>query len=236
MNEDIFREILEKAVLTEYAENDSTPDHKFSLKHRLAMKRIFARYERNVRKLRKKETTETTRVTEYRPIRSLTRQLLIAVIMIFLAMFLVGWIVVYVSDKFHGTVYHDNTQLAAVEIENSPTSIEYKYALASVPDGFEVIDTNSSSIHAYTRYKNKQTGQGITLRQWVKSKFDPHYNTEQHHFEEISINGKSGVYIDFSDGTYCQTLLLWDNEDYVIEILADLDKECTFNLSKIDKV
>lgn len=236
MNEDIFREILEKAVMTEYAENDSTPDHKFSLKHRLAMKRIFARYERNVRKLRKKETTKTTRVSEYRPIRSLTRQLLIAVIMIFLAMFLVGWIVVYVSDKFHGTVYYDNTQLAAVEIENSPISIEYKYALASVPDGFEMVESDSSPIDVYTRYKNLQTGQGITLRQWVKSKFNPHYNTEQHHFEKISINGKSGVYIDFSDGTYCQTLLLWDNEDYVIEILADLDKECAINLSKIDKV
>ncbi len=236
MNEDIFREILEKAVMTEYAENDSTPDHKFSLKHRLAMKRIFARYERNVRKLRPQKIEKFTPIVEYAPKYSIKRKLLIMMLFIIFMSLLVGWVVVYVSDKFHGTVYHDNTQLAAVEIENSPTSIEYKYALASVPDGFEMVESDSSPIDVYTRYKNLQTGQGITLRQWVKSKFNPHYNTEQHHFEEISINGKSGVYIDFSDGTYCQTLLLWDNEDYVIEILADLDKECAINLSKIDKV
>ncbi len=236
MNEEVFREILEKAVMLEYAELDNEPDHKFSLKHRLAMKRIFARYERNVRKLRKKETTETTRVTEYRPIRSLTRQLLIAVIMIFLAMFLVGWIVVYVSENFHGNVYREYTQLTAKNYNDCPQTIEYKYALASVPSGFEVEETGSSSVDVYTLYMNSSTKQTIQLRQWVKTSFESNYNTEHYNLEEVTINGGKALCIDFSDTAYKQTLIVWDNGDYIIEVLADLDKESTVNLSKINKV
>lgn len=141
----------------------------------------------------------------------------------------------FVSDKFHGTVYSDNTQLTAVDIENSPNKIEYKYVLAFVPDGFEMIETDFSSIDVYTRYKNESTGQEITLRQWVKSEFKPHYNTEHHHFEEVTVNGYTGLYIDFSYGTYCHTLLVWDNEDYILEIVADLNKSDTENLAVFNK-
>lgn len=235
MNEEIFKSILEKAVMTEYADIESTPDHKFSLKHRLAMKRIFARYEKNVHKLRANMTSSMTQIVENKPRYSLSQQLFFAMIVIILASLLVGWVAVYVSEKFHGTVYQDNTQLTAAENDNSPTAIKYKYTLASIPDGFEITDTYSSPMCVYTLYTNRQTQQEITLRQWVKSKFSPHYNTENYNFEEITINGKSGLYIDFSNGTYCQTMLVWDNDDYIIEIVVDFDKESAINLSKIDK-
>ena len=235
MSEEVFKSILEKAVMSEYEELDNETDHKFSLRHRLAMKRIFARYERNVRELRANKTATTGKIVENNPRYRLSRQLFYAVIVIIFAAFLVGWVAVYVSEKFNGTVYHDNTQLIAAEKDNSLTVIKYKYALASVPDGFEITDTYSSPMCVYTLYTNKQTQQEITLRQWVKSKFSPHYNTEKHNFEEITINGKSGLYIDFSIGTYCQTMLVWDNDDYIIEIVVDFDKESAINLSKIDK-
>ena len=41
-----------------------------------------------------------------------------------------------------------------------------------------MIETDSSPIDVYTVYMNRATKQTIVLRQWVKSKFAPHYNTE----------------------------------------------------------
>lgn len=234
MNESVFKGILGEALKCGLAEFDNAPEHKFSLKHCLAMKRIFAKFDRNVRKM--KETKEENTVIEYAPRLNLRQRILFITIVIILMTFLVGWVAVFVSEKFHGTVYHDNTQLTAIDIEGSPTTIEYKYALVSIPDGFEMIDTDSSPMDAYTYYRNKQTGQGITIKQWVKEKFKPHYNTEYYHFEEVTVNGKAGLYIDFSEGTYNHTILVWDNEDYILEIAANLTKNETMNLVKLDKI
>ena len=54
MCENVFKELLEEMIESELAEFDNAPEWKPSLKHRLAMKRIFARYERNVQKLKEK--------------------------------------------------------------------------------------------------------------------------------------------------------------------------------------
>lgn len=236
MNEDIFKEILTRAVDSEFAEFDNAPEHKFSLKHRLAMKRIFSRYERNVRKLRNSETSEVAQTYEYKPRYGLSRRLFLAMIVIILAMFLVGWVVVYVTENFHGTVFSDNTQLTAKNLTECPQTIEYKYALASVPDGFKMVQTNSSPIHVYTLYMNNLTNQTITLRQWVKSEFKQHYNTEHQSFEEICINGIKGLYIDLSNSEHNLSLIVWNSEDYVFEIVADLDKEHTINLFNLNKI
>lgn len=235
MNESVLKEILGEALKCGLAEFDNAPEHKFSLRHRLAMKRIFSKFERNVCKLNNEVKADNAITVEFKPRFNIRQRILFITIVIILMTLLVGWVVVFVSEKFHGTVYRDNTHLFAIEIEGSPTTIEYKYALASIPDGFEMIDTNLSPNNAYTRYKNKQTGQGITIRQWVKEKFEPHYNTENHHFEEVTVNGKAGLYIDFSEGTYSRTLLVWDNEDYILEIVADLTKTETVDLAKFNK-
>lgn len=235
MNEEIFKSILEKAVMTEYEDIESTPDHKFSLKHRLAMKRIFARYEKNVRKLRANETTTTTQIADIKPRYRLSRQLFFALIVIILASFLVGWVVVYVSSNFHGTVYHDYTQITAKNYKDCPQTIEYKYALMNIPLGFEVEETNLSSILYYTLYMNSSTQQTIEVRQWVKTKFEPNYNTEHYKLEEVNVNSGTALCIDFSDTAYKQTLIVWDNGDYIIEVLADLDKEDIMDLLKLNK-
>lgn len=235
MNESVFKEILGEALKRDLEKYDNAPDHKFSLKHRLAMKRIFAKYARNVRKLKKEEKIKEAATVEYKPRLNLKYRVITALLIIVLMSLLVGWVVVFTSEKFHGTVYHNNTQLTAVETKNSPTTIEYKYVFAFVPEGFELKKTGISPSNVYSFYSNPITGQEITLIQWVKANFDPHYNTEHHHFEELTINGKLGLYIDFSDTTNSNTLLVWDNEDYIIEIVADLDKTETLNLVNFNK-
>lgn len=236
MNESVFKEILGDALKCELAEFDNAPEHKFSLKHWLAMKRIFAKFARNVHKLEKAEKLEKSAIDKYKPRLSIRQRAVIAVLIVILMSLLVGWVVVFVSEKFHGTVYYDNTFLTVIDTENCPTTIEYKYILASVPDGFEMIETDSSPIDVYTRYKNKQTGQTITLTQWVKTVYIPHLNTERHKIEEVTVNGKTGLYIDFSDDTYDSSFLVLDNGDYILEISADLPKSEVLNLVKFNKI
>lgn len=236
MNETVFKELLEEALLGEFTAYDNAPEHKFSLRHRLAMKRIFARFERNTRKLKENEIIGELPMSEYKTRLSLKQRMIIVTIIIILMTFLVGWIKVYVSEKFHGTVYHDYTQIIAVDLENCPQFIEYKYALASVPEGFEMVETTSSQTNSYTLYMNNLTKQTIVLQQWVKKHFAPQFNTEYYQLEEVNINGGTGVCIDFSDETYIQTLVVWDNGDYIIKIVANLDKESTVNLAKIYKI
>lgn len=94
-NETVFREILEEALKREFAEfNDPEkyPPFKPSLRHRLAMKRIFARYERNVRKLKKERATaEKPEKNEYIPYYSLKQRITIALVIVVLMTLLTGW-------------------------------------------------------------------------------------------------------------------------------------------------
>lgn len=218
MSEEVFRNILGEALERDLAGYDNVPEHKFSLRHRLAMKRILSgAVRRTVQK------------------RSLKRTLLIAAVLVFLAV-IVGAVVVFRSENFGGTVYHDYTEMFAAKIEGSPKTIEYKYALDYVPEGFEIVDTDSSPIDVYTLYMNKSTKQTIALSQWVKENFEPHYNTEHRSLEEVIINDSTGLCIDFSHDDYKSTVVAWDIGDYIIQIDANLDKESALNLCKVHKV
>lgn len=236
MNEAVFREILAESLRREYSGFDNAPEHKFSLKHRFAMKRLFAKYETNMSKDRKKGINVRSQTSENKPKSSLKQRLIIAVVIVVLMTLLVGWVVIYISGNFRGTVYPDNTQFAVTDLEGSPQTIEYKYALVSVPAGFEMVKTDSSPIHIYTFYMNKSTGQTISFRQWVKSNYQSSYNTENHVLEDVIIDGYSGLCIDLSNDEYNSSLVVWNNGDYIIEILADLPKDDALNLAKIHKV
>ena len=236
MSETLFKEILGEFVKRNYAEFDNAPEHKFSLKHRLTMKRIFARYERNMQKLKEKTSDPVALIEQNKPRLNFKQRMLIVICIIVLMTFLVGWVIVFVSENFHGTVHKDSTQLIAINLENCPPIIEYRYVLASVPDGFELIETNISPTNTYTLYMNNITRQTITLQQWVKSHYTPHLNTEHQALEEVNIYNIMGLCVDLGNEHYDKTIIVWDNGDYIIEILADLDKDSIIDLSKINKI
>ncbi len=235
MNENVLKELLGEMLKREFEEFDDPPKWKFSLKHRLAMKRIFARYEMNVQKLKEKSIEKTAPTEQHYTYHSFKQRLIIALCIVLLMTFLVGWVVVFVSRDFHGTVRHEYTLLNAKNYENAPLTIECVYTLNSVPEGFELIETIPSPTSVYTLYENSLTDQTIALSQWVKSHFAPHVNTEHRAPEEIAINGSTGLYIDLSRDSD-KTLLIWDNGDYIFELSADLDKKATIDLAKINKV
>ncbi len=93
-NETVFKEILGKLIESEFAEFDNPPEHKFSLRHRLAMKRIFARYEKNVRKLKKaEETDDTSFQSEKMPYYTLKQRLIYALVIILIMTMLTGCVI-----------------------------------------------------------------------------------------------------------------------------------------------
>lgn len=232
MNESILRSLLEESVKREWSKYDSVPEHVFSNKHNRAMKRIFKLYEKNTIQLRSSSISGVKL-----RIRFTRKSILTAFIIVLLAL-LAGCAAAYfISQRFHGFVHSDNTEIFPINTENCPTVIEEKYYLSELPKGFEILDTNSSPLSEYIYYKNKSTGQTVTFRQNVKPDYGPvHLNTERYEIEEVEINGHCGLCIDFSDSEYNGSLAIWDNGKYILELSTDLSKKELLDLAKSAKV
>lgn len=233
MNESAFNDILAEICEEEIAELNEFLYFKPSLSHRLAMKRIFALYQK---KTHMATSNPPIVMTSQSKLLHLSKILVILFSVIICAALLTGFMLVYFSKNFQGTVYNDNTQLFAVNTENCPTTIEYEYYLPNLPDGFKMVEHDLLSFDVYTLYENTASGQVITFSQYTKEKFTVHYNTEHHNFEEIEINSRYGVCLDFSDDDHFKSIVIWDNGDYILEIIGDLPKSCLENLAKSAKV
>lgn len=235
MSEDILKRILQEIGDEEIAEYQKISAFKPSLRHKLAMKRIFARFKKNMRKAAVSDTFEPV-LTVTNKHRRLSTRLLIIIAAVVCAVLLTGFMIVYFSKAFHGTVFSDNTQIFAVDTENCLTTIEYKYYLPELPEGFEQVKQVTKSTDVDTIYKNEPLGLEIMFSQYTKNCFSPHYNTEHQKFEEIEINGHNGLCLDFSDNEHNHSLIVWDNEDYILEISGDLSKNDTIILAKTAEI
>ncbi len=235
MNENILEEIVAESYRREYEQYDNAPEHNFSIKHKLNMKRIFVRYTRNVNKIKQIESKRHFEETAYSHSLSLRQKLFVAVLIIVLMTLLVGWVAVYISKDFHGTVYHDYTQLTVVNTDDCPQTIEHKYFLPEVPEGFELVETISSSMAEYNKFTNLSTNETFAITQHVKKSYSSNFNTEHKNINQVDINGHIGQYIDFSENEFNSSLLVWDNGDYIIEIGGDLPKDTLVNLAKSAK-
>ncbi len=233
MNENDFKEILAEICEEEIAELNKFPPFKPSLRHKLAMRRIFTSFERNSRKT---VTSSPFVSTSHGSRLNFKQRLIVILAVIICAAFLTGFMVVYISRNFRGTVYRDNTQLFAINTENGLPTIEYKYYLPELPDGFEIVEQFSSQSDVYTKYKNEVSGQVISLYQHIKTGYAPHLNTEHHDLEEIEINGHGGLCIDFSNDERDRSIVVWDNDDYILQLSGDLDKESLLVLAKSAKI
>lgn len=233
MNENDLKEILAEICEEEIAELNMFPPFKPSLRHRLAMRRIFTLFERNSRKT----AVSSPMISASHGKRlNLKQRMIVILAVIICAAFLTGFIVVYISRNFRGTVYEDNTQLFAINTENGLPTIEYKYYLPELPDGFEIFEQISTSSDVYTLYENEISGQVIALYQYTKTGFTTRYNTEHHDLEEIEINGHGGLCIDFSNDKRDSSIVIWDNDDYILELSGNLDKESLLVLAKNAKI
>ena len=233
MNENVLREILAEICGEEIAELNKFPPFKPSLRHRYAMMCIFSSFEKRLRKTN--GNSPRASASQRRPSRLSTR-LVILIAVIVCAALLTGAILVYVSKSFHGPVNGDNTQLFPINTENCPTTIEYEYYLPDLPEGFEMVNQDISFYRIYNLYENTVTGQVITFSQYTKKKYEKHYNTEDHDFEEIEINGHEGIFIYFSELGNVSSIVIWDNDDYIFELVGNFPKNDLVDLAKSAKI
>lgn len=228
MSESIFASIIEEMAELELTEYSDMPMFKTSKKHDRAMRRIFKRYERNTRGLRPGAEIKT---------RTVRKRIVVALVVIILAVFTGFTAAYFISRGFRGRVYSEYTELFPINTENCPEYIEAKYYLPELPEGFEVIQTDSTPVFDYIAYVNNQTGQTIAFKQWVKPEYDStHLNTEKGELVEVEINGHPGVFLDFSNDEQYSTLVIWDNGDYILEISAELPKNHLLDLVKSTKI
>ncbi|MCI7691538.1 MAG: DUF4367 domain-containing protein [Oscillospiraceae bacterium] len=231
MSESILKSILEESARLEWDKYENVPEHKFSLKHRLAMKRIFKLYEKNTREI------HSATISNPKRFRLTRKTVLTAIVIVFLAALAGCTAAYFISQSFRGDVHKEFTRIFPKNTENCPTTIEEKYYLPEVPEGFEVLETDSTPYDVYTSYKNFSTGETITLRQFVKTDFSPiHFNTEKCDFQEVDINGHCALLLDYRGVGEKFSGVIWDNGDYVIELCGNLYKNQIIDLAKTTKV
>lgn len=205
----------------------------FSKQHIKKMQKIFKLYEKNTKKLHYSNIYD-----EYmKPKFKLNRKTILAVVSIILISILAGCTIAYfVSNGFRGEVHKEYTKLYSTITQNGKEQIEYKYCLSEIPKGFELVEFDYSNVDVYTSYLNSQTGQMIVLQQYVKSIYDQNIDTEFCSLNEVVINNHNGLILEFIDNNFQTSILIWDNDDYIIEFTTNFDKDSTVDLAEMLKI
>ena len=76
--------------------------------------------------------------------------------------------------------------------------------------------------YVYSLYKNSEN-QTLAFQQTVKSKFHPHINTEGYDLQETKVNSCNAIYIEYINAYGVSSTVIWDNEDYILELFGDFD-------------
>lgn len=219
---DRFNRILEQLCLEEYSCQEDYPAHRFSLRHRRNMKRLFAsRY--------------SVPTTEIKP-KLCRRTVAIIVAAIFLALVAVTG-AAYFIGSFIMKEQNDNTQLMAESNTASPETIEQIYYLDCLPQGYGEIERFSDDYECTVVYQfGDDVNNSITFTQMVKDKYDGRFNTVGYDFESITINNHEGLFIDWGSDNYICCEIVWDNGDYILSIDGNLNKGEIIKLAESAKV
>ena len=232
MSESVLKSILEESARLEWVKYENAQEHVFSKKHERKMKHVFKLFERNDCKLKPYIGSRP-----HYHFRFTKRNIIVLLAVIFLAALAGCGVTYFTSKNFYGKVNADNTELFVINTENCPATIEDKYYLPCLPDGYEVLGTDSTPFYEWISYENPATEQTLTFCQFAKASFDStHYDTENQKFEEININGHSGLCLDYSSQGYNYAVIVWDNGDYIFELFGEYSKNELCDLAKTAKV
>lgn len=196
-------EVFEAVYKQEFSEFDDPPKHFFSLRHRRAMKKILA-------------------VSSPAPSRKLTIKKRIIIVMLVILLSLLGIAAgAQISKSFAFDEIKGKTYLFAVNDKNAPTEISTLYHLPTVPDGFELFYEDYGTYNALVIYDGADE-KSLFFDQSVKNGFSIGYDADRFYFEETKMNGFPAYFICYYDGG---GVIVWDNEDYILEVGGDFTKD-----------
>lgn len=229
MNEITLDEVLVAAHDIEFAQYNNSPEHSFSDRHIRAMKRIFRVYERNSSFL-KDDIYKGQKQESH--IRWNRKSLAVVLVIVLLAVLAGCAVIIYTLGGFNTEAHSDNTELFPIDFESGPSIIENEYYLSGLPEGFNKVSKDQNDYCIYNYYVNDESELTITFCQWVKKDYEIHVNTEIGQLDEIIINEKAGICVDYEDSKYDGIDIIWDNGDYVLEIVTNMPKSEAINLAK----
>ena len=219
MDRKILEGALEKVYRDEFAEFDIPQEHRFSLRHRIKMRRIFSLYRKNMRKL-------NTSGIKFR------RQLIAALIIIILLTIVTGCAAIIISH-FVIMEHDNNTQLKAGDFSGGKEIIEEIYYIYALPDGFECVNELKPEMSGGSEHWITYTNDNLVIAffQSTKESYDAHYSAEESDLEHITINGYSALYIDYGSEIDSGTII-WDNGDYIFEVTGTFPKNKLIELAE----
>lgn len=223
MSEGKFNEILEKICLEDYSFTGEAPIHHFSARHRRRMKRIL--------------DMPYSALQTSRRIRLNRRTVLVLIAAVFLAAILTGAAIVFFSGGFAWKKHSDSTQLFAYDMDSAPSVIEDIYCPTWLPEGYTEVDRveESEIVEIVYQYKG-DTDNTITFCQYVKDKFDQHFNTESYPLESVSVGTYEGLLFDMSMDDNYISQIIWDNGSYIMSIDGKINKNDAIKMSNSTEI
>ena len=219
MNEELFLSILSEAFEREYAELTTGGEHRFSLRHRIRMNKVFRCYEKSIAP----DTTFNIKPT-------LRRKLIVAFIVVFTAIVLTVTVVALVTNGFKVTEKSDHTEFLAIGSENAPTTIVEIYEPSWIPDGFELTYSNDSRQTTSRKYENT-LNEYFFFHQSTVSASHGFADSERYIYEDIIINDYCAIF--WSDGN--DNYLYWNDGNYIIGVFGNISKSTLVELAKSTK-
>ena len=214
MSEELLKLALQEACEREFAEFETGEKHVFSSRHRRQMKKL----------LRKYYSPPKTDTVIKMPVR---KRIIIAICVIILATILCVGVVAIATNGFKFYKKQDHTETLTVNWENSPKTIDYVYYLTALPEKYELVESDINVTIATFIFEDNN-GNFLKLRQLVKENAPTYYNTEGYNLEETTIGDLNGFFVGYEG----ELLLVWDNGDYIIELLGNFTKEELLDLAK----
>jgi hypothetical protein len=219
--DELLCKALDEIYETEFDKYKTRKKHFFSFKHRRMMRKLFKELDA------KPKSEVTTEVYTYKAKKRRPAALVIAIIFSVLLSIVAGAVAIY---SFGFKKQTDHTIAFSENIENAPTSVEYVYVIEPLPDGYiESTRTKGMLFCDITYQKDKDI---LKLSQYAKKDYMCSYNTEEYDIEKIDVAGHDGFIIEFKD----DTVLVWDNGDYILELYGTLDKNELLDLAKSTKI
>lgn len=211
MVEYTLESVLDEVLRRDFMPFDKPCEHRFSLRHRRGMKKLFS--------------ASDTRF-EKTPMRIPVRKRLAVVLMLALLMAMAG---ISAAANFGGSFigsfgFMKNasglTSVVSLDAYNKSNFISDIYKLNALPEGYAYKEYWGSLDRTITFYRNS-TDDYLMMMQSVKEEFNREYDSAFSGFTETSVGGMSGYYSTVEE----YTDLVWDNGEYIFELNGRLPVE-----------
>lgn len=203
----------------EFAEFTKGGEYRFSLRHRLKMRKVFQKYD-NSKTIDLSISSKPT----------LRRRLMVALIVALTAVILTITVIGIITNGFRFVEHEDHTQFDAADIIDYPTTIEEIYEPTWIPEGFKVIEIEE--LKAVREVKYVYNNDHFMICQLTKPTFIGYADSQKYYAENIDVNGCTATYWK-SEGI---NKIFWDNGQYIISISGTITKEELIKLAKSTKL